>query len=166
LSSRIICNYCTSNNNCTIVIYRGIFQLTSVPVLSDVIYLSSIVFIIANGQFLGCATTAFSERLCRPQMTLLTSLTSSKLAQEVAPKNFQCSNIGRYSSGLHEKLTTHIHLTPRLRMSGTIPHSPTLLYGAHKVYFISALRALYSKHECTYNSRCEPHFPMGQNTPN
>ena len=40
------------------------FQLTSVPVLSDgvAIFLSSIVVLTANGQFLGCVTVTFSGR--------------------------------------------------------------------------------------------------------
>jgi hypothetical protein len=47
-------------------IWRGIFQLTSVPVLSDVvIFCSSMVILTAKEQFLGCATVAFSGRYCR-----------------------------------------------------------------------------------------------------
>jgi hypothetical protein len=53
-----------SESNSTIVISRGMFRLTSVPVLSDVIviYLRSIVVLTPNGQFLDCAIIAFSER--------------------------------------------------------------------------------------------------------
>ena len=40
------------------------FQLTSVPVLSDavVMFFSTIVVLTSNGQFVGCATIALSER--------------------------------------------------------------------------------------------------------
>jgi hypothetical protein len=43
---------------------RGMFQLNSVPALSDVvvIFFNSIVVLIPNAKFLGCANIAFSER--------------------------------------------------------------------------------------------------------
>jgi hypothetical protein len=52
------------DSNSTIVISRSMFQLTNVPVLSDVfvICLRLIVVLTRNGQFLDCATIAFSER--------------------------------------------------------------------------------------------------------
>jgi hypothetical protein len=45
-------------------IWRGVFQLINVPVLSHVvlIYFSSIVVLTPNGQFLNCASMAFSEQ--------------------------------------------------------------------------------------------------------
>jgi len=51
----------TSNNN---GIWQDTFQLTSVPVLSDVavIFWISIVVSTQNGKFLGSVTTAFSKR--------------------------------------------------------------------------------------------------------
>jgi len=53
-----------SDSKSTIVISRSTFQLTSVPVFSDVfvICLRLIVVLIPNGQFLDCAIIAFSER--------------------------------------------------------------------------------------------------------
>jgi len=51
----------TSDNN---DIWRGVLQLTSVPVLSEVvvIFCGSIVVLITFRQILGCATIAFSEQ--------------------------------------------------------------------------------------------------------
>ena len=45
-------------------IQRGVLQLTSAPVFSDVLvkFLSSILVLTPNGQFLCCAATQFSER--------------------------------------------------------------------------------------------------------
>ena len=53
-----------SDSKSTIVISRGVFRLTSVPVLSHifVICLSSIVVLTPNGQFLDCAFIAFRKR--------------------------------------------------------------------------------------------------------
>jgi hypothetical protein len=45
------------------------------------------------------------------------------------------------SIGWLTKLTSHIHLVLKLRMSGVIPHSPVYLYGMHgnnfKFIFVS-----------------------------
>jgi hypothetical protein len=51
----------TSDNN---DIWRGVLQLTSVPVLSEVvvIFCGSIVVLITFRQILGCVTIAFSEQ--------------------------------------------------------------------------------------------------------
>ena len=51
----------TSENNGN---QRGMLQLTTVPVFSDVVvtFLSSILVLTPNAQFLGCAATEFSER--------------------------------------------------------------------------------------------------------
>jgi hypothetical protein len=45
-------------------IQRGVLQLTSVPVFSDVVvkFLSSFLVLTLNGQFWGCAATEFSKR--------------------------------------------------------------------------------------------------------
>jgi len=58
------CSEISSSSSGTIIIYRGMFQLTVVLLLSDVVVTiwSSIVALTANGQILGCATIAFSER--------------------------------------------------------------------------------------------------------
>jgi hypothetical protein len=47
--------------------------------------------------------------------------------------------INKHTSGLDVKLTTHLHLMQRLRISGAVLHSPTLLHGVHRVDFTSAL---------------------------
>ena len=52
-------NTATSDNN---GIQRGMFQLSSVPALLDVVVFFISVVLTVNGQFLGCATIEFSER--------------------------------------------------------------------------------------------------------
>ena len=58
------------------------FQLTSVPELSDVVvtFLNSIVVLTPNGNFLGCANTTFGER-GRTKMLISTFLKSQTVVE-------------------------------------------------------------------------------------